>query len=387
MREAKRVNEEERKGEQELARIIKIFSDHYGEWLSVRDVARMLTGREDEATLRRIRRKLKILRDENVLVSKETRPKLFRFNLRYSPEDYHVALEHSKRVVLGFFSIMGEYSNDIKEALRRELKRKGYPEELCTRLCDYQRDLWYGECEQMRPYALKHLETGYPEVYELYNRVERLRGCLLHRRWESDFHRDMNNTLEERFKRLGVVLLNELIDVRHPDNPAFRIRFTQINRKLVLDICTKALREYYERLRNTRRTSYNEIRPPKLLLEVVEADGYGYIMTEDGLCLGIGDEEILKELNDFLKYAYKRARELALDVIELEHHVPELEARLRDELMKIVEGVIRGRPLKGVCLLCPETGPREKKEGNRTSGWARLWQRLRELFELFKLLK
>ena len=324
---------------------------------------------------------------ERVLVSKKTRPKLFRFNLQYSPENYYVALEHSKRVVLGFLSIMGEYPNHIKEDSRRELKRKGYPEELCTRLCDYQWDVWYGECERMRPYALKHLETGYPEVYELYDKVERLRDYLLFGRWESDFHRDMNNTLEERFKRLGVVLLNELIEVPHPDSPAFRIRFPQINRKLVLDICTKALREYYERLRNTRRTSYNEIRPPKLLLEVVEADGYGYIVTEDGSCLGIGDEEILKELNDFLKYAYKRARELALDVIELEHHIPELEIRLRDELMKIIESVNRGRPLKGVCLLCPETGPREKKEGNRTSGWARLWQRLRELFELFKLLK
>ena len=116
------MDEEERKGEQELARIIKIFLEHCGEWLSVRDVAWMLTRKEDEATLRRIRRKLDMLCKERVLVSKKTRLKLYRLDLRYSPEDYHAALEHSKRVVLDFLSIMGEYPNHIKEALRQELK-------------------------------------------------------------------------------------------------------------------------------------------------------------------------------------------------------------------------------------------------------------------------
>lgn len=109
-----------------------------------------------------IQRRLNFMKDQGLIVRDKRKWMLTSYKEDLSPEKYPISLRHNEMIVRGILAINEYlpqfipandlYRGDLLTGPRKQLRLRSYPE------------MWQ--------YALQHLKTGYPDIFDLYEECE-----------------------------------------------------------------------------------------------------------------------------------------------------------------------------------------------------------------------
>jgi len=316
------------KGEYELLRILRFIKDT-GYPVTTEEIARGVVGRDDEVTLRRVRRKLNLLEREGFVKSIGKSPKKWCYcAVTFVIIDDDTYKRHIKYIIAGLVILAGSLISDsllktLPEPEREEIESLincGTALRNKLRLC-----------------ALSHLEYGYPEVFALYKEREKAvdRYCSIKR----DFQKAVSDALKQRFKYAVFVESTNFIK---PD-PESRAYYVYSDR--VMSTCQEALSNY------TQNLEYLSVNRPRKMRFYFEGDKWGIVKTEGGIIVGVGDTRLLHDFHSFSKDVCYYLRSYGPEVRRWFKRLVEYSIRLRDEMLKIIHELRQGI-LRGICPTC-----------------------------------
>ena len=311
------------KGEYELLRILKLLKDA-SRPMTAKEIAREVAGRDDEVTLRRIRRKLSLLEREGFVKSVGKSPKEWYYCAVILVSD-DVYKRHAKYVIAGLIKV-ADFTGDYILKTLPKVER----EEIETLLSECRT----ASRDEFKQNALSHLEHGYPEVYAICKKREK--AASQYRRIKEDFEKAVSNSLKWRFKCATPTRLTNFIKP-NLDDRVYRVDFDR-----VMSICQGAFSDFV-------RQDY--VDEPEKIRFYLEGDEWGVIKTDNGDIVGVGDARLLRDFHSFSKDVHYYLRSYGSRARRWLNRLLKYSIRLRDELQKIVHEMRQGI-LKGRCHLC-----------------------------------
>ena len=156
---------------------------------------------------------------------------------------------------------------------------------------------------------------------------------------KKDFQKAVSDALKQRFKY--AVFVESTSSIK-PD-PESRVYYVYSDR--VVSICQEALSDY------RRDLEYLSVDRPKKMRFYSEGDEWGFVKTERGIIVGIGDRRLLHDFHRFSKDVYYYLKSYGPEARRWFKRLVEYSIRLRDELLKIIHEIRQGI-LRGICHIC-----------------------------------
>jgi len=274
---------------------LKIILEKLHEGLEPKKLDNRMGGSVPHDTLYTI---LKILKEAGLIYRDEDGKYYYSYRKgirAFSEKNYKIALNHSKQILL-------EAEDAPSESLRGKLEHISY-----RRLIDNE-------------YFLQHLKTGYPEIYELYQKWKKSKEDL-EAKWK-EFEDEVKREVEEK---------------------GFKIRNSESE--------TAKGREVYDTISYLIRRLYsNNIKDIKLGLDrkAVYCEPFKAVIISS-------DPSVISELRDLIVSLVnsKKLRKIYDECRELSIKKSEAYSKLEEKLKFLVEKVKHGEPLRGYCDLCP----------------------------------
>jgi len=167
-------------------------------------------------------------------------------------------------------------------------------------------------------YFLQHLETGYPDIYEVFKELNEISKDA------SGLYVEFTEKVKAEVEKLG-----------------WKVKSVKDEAKG---------REVYDRIGDLIFALFRDGKVFELYtatgIDIVRCSGYGYAISSDPSMIS-GIEKLIRELlvNIELEKMYSR-------LSELEKRESELKQRLKNEIKFLVDRVRHNRPLEGRCDLC-----------------------------------
>ncbi|RLE78580.1 MAG: hypothetical protein DRJ51_09305 [Thermoprotei archaeon] len=317
------------KGEYELLEILILLRDANCA-MTTTEIAKRITGKVDETTLRRIRRKLNMLEKARFVKSIGRKPKSWFYNVTTFVFYDEMRKRHVRYVIAALLLILRPFGLDygiletLPEPEKEEIEKLVY--EVALR-------------DDLKEYALSHLKHGYPRAFALYTEGD---GALkLYHHLRKEFKEAINDALKQRFKY--AVITGSEADAHMKCSSGSKAYYVYSDR--IVSICEKALNYYLD-------YDYAIDDYLKGIRLSIEGDGWGAIRAEGGIILGIGDERLLQDLDRFFRNeAYYHLKYYGPKIKRSREKFSNCFRKLRDEICRIIHEARQGVS-KGICRIC-----------------------------------
>ena len=317
------------KGEYELLEILILLRDANCA-MTTTEIAKRITGKVDETTLRRIRRKLNMLEKARFVKSIGRKPKSWFYNVTTFVFYDEMRKRHVRYVIAALLLILRPFGLDygiletLPEPEKEEIEKLVY--EVALR-------------DDLKEYALSHLKHGYPRAFALYTEGDR--ALDLYYRLRREFRETINDALKQRFKY--AVITRSEADAHMKRSSGSKAYYVYSDH--IASICEKALNFYLD-------YDYAMDDYLKGIRLSIDGDEWGVVRAWGDIILGIGDERLLQDLDRFFRNeAYYHLKYYGPKIKRSREKFSNCFRKLRDEICRIIHEARQGVS-KGICRIC-----------------------------------